>query len=60
MHYFALFYVQNIMWIRYVFTYMEFADEYASWNKYFHKFHEGKIRFGYWFQPKGRGNAFEE
>jgi hypothetical protein len=39
---------------------MEFADEYASWNKYFHKFHEGKIRFGYWFQPKGRGNVFEE
>ena len=46
------------MWIRYVMSYIEFVDEKASWIKYHFKFKEGKIRHGYWLQPKGRESAF--
>jgi hypothetical protein len=56
-HY-AMFYIQNIMMVRFIFSYIEQVDLRANFLRYYHKYGPNKVRYGFWNQPLGREDAF--
>jgi len=56
--FFALFWSQNVMMVRYIFSYVEQVDERDNYNRYYARYKEFKIRYGLWAQPKGREDIF--
>jgi len=56
-HY-AMFHIQNIMMVRFIFSYIEQVDRRANFLRYYHKYGPNKVRYGFWDQPLGREDAF--